>query len=207
MKALIIANGEIPSQKFIRRLIKGVNVVICADGGANTARKLKILPDLIIGDFDSIAKSSIKYFKGIQQIVINDQDSTDLEKAIKYCIENNISDIDIVGASGKRTDHTVGNLGCFKKFKKLANLRMIDENGILFGIDKFVRLKTSIGEIISLIPLNRCVGVKTKNLKYKLNGETLEIGVREGTHNIATGKFVEVSLKKGDLLIYRLLRD
>lgn len=206
MKALIIASGDIPPKKLIKELIKKSSMIICADGGANTAKKLKLKPDLIIGDFDSVTKSSLKFFKNVPKLIRKDQYSTDLEKAIRYCIQKGITEIDIIGASGKRIDHTIGNIGCFKKFKKFVNLRVVDNYGVLIALNKFIKLKTRKGNIISLIPLNRCTGITTKNLKYQLNYDFLELGVREGTHNVATGKFVEVSCKKGDLLIYQLYR-
>lgn len=203
-KVLIITNGEIPSSKVVKGLIKQSNLIICADGGADAAKRLKIRPDIIIGDFDSVTDETLNYYKNVKKIIEKNQNSTDLEKAINYCVRKKIKDVVIIGASGKRTDHTIGNLGCFKKFKKYINIRMYDANGELIGVKKVIRLNTKKGEIISLIPLNRCSGVTTKNLKYKLNNESLEIGVREGTHNIATGDYIEVSVKKGDMLIYRL---
>lgn len=204
MKALIIANGEIPHKNIVRKLIKEHDLIICADGGANIARKLKIKPNLIIGDFDSVKPESLKYYAEVKKIVKKAQNSTDLEKAIEYCIKKKIKKITVIGASGKRTDHTIGNLGCFKKYKKFIELSMYDANGEIVGFEKTIRLNTQKGEIISLIPLNKCSGITTKNLKYKLNNEVLEIGVREGTHNIALKDYIEVNVKKGDMLVYRL---
>lgn len=204
MKALIIANGSIPKIKKVRNILKKSDLVICADGGANTASKISIKPDVIIGDFDSVTENTLKYFKNVEKIKIEDQDSTDLEKAIIYCINHGYKNIDIIGATGRRTDHTIGNLGCFRKFRGKVNLKMIDSNGEIILIDKKVKIKSSIGEIISLIPLERCTGINTKNLKYPLVNGILELGVQEGTHNIAVGRSVTIEVKNGTLLLYRV---
>ncbi len=204
MKACIIANGSIPSASTVRKIIGSCDMIICADGGANHAAKLRITPDLIIGDLDSISSTTKRLFKAVSVILQKEQYSTDLEKAIRYCISHHFDSADIIGATGGRIDHTVGNLGCFRKFGKRIQLRMIDEQGELSLIHKNIQFRTRKGALISLIPLNRCSGITTSNLKYPLRNGTLELGVREGTHNVATSATVCVSVKKGTLLLYIL---
>ncbi len=203
MKALIIANGSLPSVKIVRQLVKSADVVVCADGGANHARRLKIRPTIILGDFDSVTSSTKRTFKLVPQLYINDGDSTDLEKAIAYCIEQKIQSADVIGAFGDRLDHTTGSLGCFKKFGKNIELRFIDSVGILTRIKSSETIKTKKGEKLSLIPLGRCVGVATKNLKYELNNAVMKIGVQEGISNVALSTTVTVSVGRGILLLYR----
>ena len=136
-----------------------------------------------------------------------DQESTDLEKALEFCVKRRISSVDIVGASGKRTDHTFGGLGCFKKYGNRMNLRMIDSCGVLQLVRRKIRLQTRPGETISLIPLDRCRGIKTAHLKFALDNDVLELGVRDGISNEATANDVTISVKKGTLLVYRFHRQ
>src|ERR1700741_630380 len=105
MHALIIANGILPSPEKVKTLVHSADLIICADGGANHARLLGITPHIILGDFDSIEPSTKQHFKNITQLLIDDQESTDLEKALRYCIEQRTLSVDIVGASGGRIDH------------------------------------------------------------------------------------------------------
>ena len=202
MNALIIANGTLPGESFVQSLVRRADQIICADGGANHARKLKITPDIILGDLDSITLSTKKYYHSVRILHIKDQYSTDLEKAIQYCIDNKFGSVDIVGATGSRIDHTTGGLGCFRKFGKKITLRMHDTDGTITRIDNNVRLRTKVSEKISLIPLERCTGITTRNLKYSLKNESLELGIREGISNFATEKDVSISVKKGTLLLY-----
>jgi thiamine pyrophosphokinase len=203
MNALIIANGTLPGKSIVLSTLETMDYIVCADGGANSARKLRIVPDIILGDFDSITESTKKYYRNVTMRRIADQDSTDLEKAIRHCIEQRHRTVWIIGATGSRLDHTTGALGCFKKFRWKANLIFIDTEGALSLIKKSVTIKTEEGEQISLIPLDRCEGVTTTNLKYKLNDDILELGVREGISNVATGSEVKISVHQGTLLLYR----
>jgi thiamine pyrophosphokinase len=203
MHALIIANGTLPQSDFVRALVKFANFVVCADGGANHAQTLGIKPDIIIGDFDSITPATKIFFQKILQLHLEDQNTTDLEKAIEHCLDRKITSIDVVGALGSRIDHTTGNLGCFKKYGNKIHMRMIDSMGELTLIRKEVHLEMREGEKLSLIPLDRCTGVTTTNLKYALNNDILELGVREAISNEATSTHVSIQLGSGTLLLYR----
>ncbi len=203
MRALIIANGTHPSLRLVRKILNEVDIIICADGGANYARKQKITPDIIIGDFDSITEETRNYFADIKQLHIKDQYSTDLEKAIAYCIKKKYYEVIITGAFGSRVDHTTGSLGCFKKFHDKIHIVFIDNDATVSRIDKSIQFHSTAGEKISLIPLDRCTGVTTQNLRYPLKNDVLEIGVREGISNEATDSTVSIKVKKGTLLLYR----
>ena len=206
MHALIIANGTQPPLTVVRPLADAADMIVCADGGANHALKMNIRPSVIIGDFDSIILSTRHYYSHIKQIIDPDQNSTDLEKAIQYCIDQRIDSADIVGATGSRLDHSTGSLGCFKKFGNRIRLRLFDTVAQVQSVDRSITFDVDIGETISLIPLERCSGVNTTNLKYALSGESLELGVREGISNVTIASPVTVSVEVGTLLLYRFYR-
>jgi thiamine pyrophosphokinase len=203
MQALIIANGERLDRRFVRKLSKRVDLVVCADGGADAARTYGIVPDIILGDLDSCSAAATMHYRTSPLLFIGDQNSTDLEKAISYCILRKCTSAAIVGATGSRIDHTTGSLGCFKKFRRRITLTLYDAEGETILIEKSIRLRTRPGERISLIPLQRCTGVTTKNLLYPLRNESLELGVREGISNVATSTSIRVTHLTGTLLLYR----
>ncbi|MDI6767946.1 MAG: thiamine diphosphokinase [Bacteroidota bacterium] len=203
MHALIIANGILPHPDFVRALVKFAKLIVCSDGGANHAHALGIKPNVIIGDFDSIIPSTKIFFQDVIQVHLEDQHSTDLEKAIQLCIDRKITSLDIVGAFGDRIDHTAGSLGCFKKFGKQIRIRMLDSVGEVTLIQHEIHLNMKQGEKFSLIPLERCIGVSTKNLKYELDHGTLELGVQEGISNEALSRTVSIRVDDGTLLLYR----
>ncbi|MFI5253552.1 MAG: thiamine diphosphokinase [Bacteroidota bacterium] len=203
MKALIIANGTLPGKNLLRAIARSSDCIVCADGGSNHARRLGIKPDIILGDLDSITPATRRYFRNVEIMHIPDQYSTDLEKAISYCLMRKITSADIVGATGTRIDHSTGGLGCFKKFRNKILLRFIDTVGIVTDIGRKTILKTKRDEKISLIPLERCEGITTTNLQYPLKNEILELGYREGISNCATASSITITVKKGTLLLYR----
>jgi len=206
MHALIIANGTLPDRARVLALSSAADLVICADGGANAARRLGLAPDIILGDFDSIEEGTKEHFRSVLQILLPDQESTDLEKAVLYALGKHAASIDILGATGDRLDHTTGSLGCLKKFGDRAALRLIDTLGAAELIRGKVTIAATRGENLSLIPLDRCTGVMTTNLKYPLHGDVLELGVREGISNEAVGTPVTVTLESGTMLLYRFHR-
>lgn len=202
-QTLIIANGTPPPQRIVASLIHSSQVVLCADGGANIARRLKIIPNVIIGDLDSITTTTRKYYRDVPTIFREEQDSTDLEKALLYCVKKRLNNVHIIGAVGNRIDHTTGALGCFKKFGSKLRLTLYDEVGMITLIRKNVIVRTKVGETLSLIPLDRCTGVTTRNLKYALRNDVLELGVAEGISNVAEAQHVSIVVRSGTLLLYR----
>jgi thiamine pyrophosphokinase len=202
--ALIIANGEPPQKKRLPELLRRSPFVICADGGANTAVKLNITPDAIVGDFDSIHAEALVKFRRVPVYEDRNDETTDLEKAILWAIQSGYDHIAIIGAFGKRVDHTVGNLGVLRKFYPDAVITLIDDSGELSYVGRELSYDAEEGDIVSLIPLNKCEGITTSGLKYALNGESLELGVREGTSNVVTSSPVKIRVKKGHLLLFKL---
>lgn len=186
----------------IAPLLRGWPFIVCADGGANKARRLGIRPNLIIGDLDSISSSTRKYFARVPLIRLDSQNSTDLEKALDHLLKLDIRSADVLGATGGRPDHSLANFSILKKYRKEISLRFIDPYGTLQIIEGKNRLNLGVGSLISLMPLGRCDGITTTGLKYALLSEALELGVREGTSNEVIASPVTINVKKGCLLIF-----
>ncbi|HLB00126.1 MAG TPA: thiamine diphosphokinase [Bacteroidota bacterium] len=202
--ACIIAGGDIPADSLVVKLARSADLVVCADGGARHASRLGIRPDVILGDLDSLTPAGRRRFHRVIIRRFPDQESTDLEKAIRYCVSLKIAGAVIAGAAGDRLDHSTSALGCFRKFGRKIRLMLVDRAGslTLLGPDEKIPMKR--GETFSLIPLDRCRGVRLDGARYPLCGETLQLGVREGISNAATGVSVRVRHSGGTLLLYRL---
>jgi thiamine pyrophosphokinase len=204
-RALIIANGESPKKLRLQSLVREATIVICADGGANIAMKAGITPDAIVGDLDSIHAEVLVKFRRVPTHEDRDDETTDLEKAIRWAIKAKIDHITVVGATGKRMDHSVGNLGVMAKYFPDAVIRFVDDAGEISYIGREITFEAKKGQVVSLIPLSRCEGIITKGLRYVLEGETLELGVREGTSNVVEQSPVNIKVKKGHLLLFKLI--
>jgi thiamine pyrophosphokinase len=200
--ALVICNGEMPSRKILSEVLKENPFIVCADGGANKARLFGIVPHCIIGDLDSISDETRRAFHGVRTIHNSDQYSTDLEKALDFVLKEKIRKAVIIGATGRRPDHTMSNFSILKKYHTKLDLMLKDSYCDIRLISRKISFEAKRGQIISLSPLGKCSGITTRGLKFPLHNEALELGVREGESNAAVSSPVEISVKKGSLLLF-----
>lgn len=201
---IIILNGDTVSKSIFRKFCKRGDYIICADGGANSARKLGVKPDIIIGDLDSISRTNLSYFKklGVEVRKISEQETTDFEKSLMYAVEFGLDNIIVFGATGSRTDHVLNIYSVMKRYCKVLNLRIIDNEFEIFYLKEKIEKKYGKNKLISLLGMPAAKGVTTKGLKYGLNGESLEFGVREGTLNFSSANKIMIEKKAGDLLVF-----
>lgn len=205
MQAVIFLNGRLPATKIIKNFIDRNTLIIAADGGANKIKELKIKADFIVGDMDSISKSSLKYFtqKKTSFIKIDDQESTDFEKSLKFCSQQKLKSVVIFGATGMRPDHTLNNFSVLKRFYKKINVLLVTDEFYIFYLPKHFSFNYKTEETVSLIPMPIAKGIKTNGLEFALDNEDLEFGVREGALNKSNSEKITISFKEGDLLIFR----
>ena len=204
-KCIVLANGKPPKKSLITFFQqKDFKTLICADGGANSALKMKLIPDYIIGDLDSISSVALKRLGNASKIIqLKGQNDTDVEKCLKYAIKKNYTEALLVGVTGNRLDHTFCNLGIVLKFFPQINISLIAEDSFLKPYAGSVKLKTFPGETISLYGFDRKTKIISKGLKYPLNNVPLPFGERESTSNVAAGKKVELNISGGVIFVIR----
>ena len=205
--AVVIANGDLPPERVVRGAVRlarrSGGIVVCADGGARHAVRLGLRPDAIVGDLDSLPRESRASLRGVPIFFDPDQESTDLEKALRHCLAAGCTSAVVAGAIGDRIDHSAGALSCLKRFGRRIDLTFLDRSGELRLLRRAERIVVEPGEVFSLIPLGRCGGITLRGALYPLEGEALEAGVRDGTSNRATGRFLSIRHRSGTLLLYR----
>jgi thiamine pyrophosphokinase len=201
-RALILANGTPPGKRLFRKYRDSADWFICADGGANTAAHFDCVPDIIIGDLDSVKEKTLTFFSTVEVKKLKSQNSTDLEKALTIALRKKFKEIVVLGATGGRLDHAIGNLSALAKFSSQAHITYIDHTGKFFSVNHSLEYHCPIGTIISLLPLSRCSGIVTKGLKWNLNNESLELGVRESTSNVVISSPVNIKVRKGRLIAF-----
>jgi thiamine pyrophosphokinase len=200
--ALILANGKPPGKRLFERYSSSADLFICADGGANTALRYNCIPHLIVGDFDSVRRKTLRAFNKVKLQKLDDQNSTDLEKALTAAIRNKCNKIAVMGATGGRLDHAIGNLSALAKFSLKANIKFVDDTGEFIPVGHKLDIALDIGTNISLLPLSRCSKIVTAGLKWNLKNESLQLGVRESTSNIVVSSRVNIRVGSGDLIVY-----
>lgn len=206
MKALVISGGKPPSQELIYEELKDSSLLIAVDSGANVLYNLGIAPDLILGDFDSIDKEVLEYFKAKDADIVKyppEKDFTDSEIAINLLIERNYHEIVLLGCTGSRMDHFLGNLGLLKKCllcKVKATIK--DDNNSIFITDRPLILKGKPKQIISFQAFGEEVSDFTiKNARYPLNNYNLKIGDPLTVSNEFIEGPMTIEFEKGYVLV------
>jgi len=195
-RALIVAAGNTDGIKLSGRY----DLVIAADGGYDRAAVLGLKPDIFIGDMDSV-KEELPEIEKIRLQV--EKDFTDTEAAIEKAIELGFDEIDIVGATGTRLDHTFANACLLKKYvSDNVKIRIFDAHNEIFATDKDCVIEGKKGETVSLLPLDSVVsGVTLDGFYYPLKNADVKIGETLTVSNVITADVAEIKINNGTLLV------
>ena len=169
--AVLVANGEKPVSNYAKQLIAQNNIKICVDSNLSFFKELDVEPDIIIGDLDTVDINK----SGSKSTIVNkeDQNKTDLEKSLEYCIAQNIKDIYIIGATGERDDHSLANIMIAQQYSDTLNIEMISNFFQIFfvnGSKEILEKKSRNLSMISLISDNK---ITTSGLEYNLSDQKL----------------------------------
>lgn len=199
MKLLLIANGE-PVNINLADL-KTFDKIICVDGGLNLLR-FDIIPDVIIGDFDSIDVKKMDLLRAKSKIVYkNTQEISDLNFALQYCLKFRPDEITIINAiSTDRFDHSLCNILLLMRICRNIHVEIITKTQKIFMVHKEIMLKNLDSKTISIIPLTNCKHVVTDGLKWEIDSD-LKFGFINGISNVVVSKLAKISLEKGKLLV------
>lgn len=199
MRALIFSGGE------FARLPDSIDIslydlIIAADSGYLAARDCGIIPDVFVGDFDSLLKEEVSAAKIISLNPVKDK--TDTQEAIDYAVSQGVKFITIVGALGNRFDHTLANVHLLKYAKNFDIFaEIVDINTYITLADNELSIKKKDGFCISLLPLTDCFGVSVSGVFYPLDNADMPIGNPYGISNEFTDDFAKISVKSGELLV------
>jgi len=201
MKTAIIANGVVTDKKFHKEILDKADIVICADGGANHADDMGIVPDYIIGDMDSVKPELLTKFRQLGKEIIEDtdQDKTDTELALELAQKLGSSEIQLLGALGLRLDHTMANIFYLIRF---PHAKILDEKHEIFLVEDLAKLKGETEDIVSVIPLTDVKNLKYKGLKWNVDRAT-ELGWL-GICNELVEENAEIRVKSGKVVVMRL---
>ena len=167
----VILNGQMPTDYAIINQITNSDYIIAVDGSANKLFDLEIIPDVIIGDLDSL--QNIKN-KDIELVKTPDQNKTDFRKTLEWCIEKNILNISIFGISGESEDHFLGNYYTLSDFGEKISWKAFTDFSVIspcMGNKKFESFK---GQKVSLFCMKGSSTVNSENLEYPLQSYHLK---------------------------------
>lgn len=212
MRIIIFANGNLPKPEKARALIRPDDFILCADGGTRHAITLGLVPNVVIGDLDSVTEEERRKMKELGVEMIQhpaDKNETDLELAINHALTLKPDQILILAALGGRMDQTLANIALLSDPRlSTFDIRLTDGVEELFFCRDQARVEGRSGDIVSLIPWQgEVTGVFTENLRWHLHYETLYPEKTRGISNEMTADVATVSITSGLLLITHITGD
>jgi thiamine pyrophosphokinase len=205
MRAIVIANGHVGDSEASRVKSWPHDLVICADGGTQHALTLGLVPDVVIGDLDSLdGDLRARLEGGGCQFLVHPtrKDETDLELALRYAVDHGADEILLLGALGGRMDQTLANV-LLLALPELAGIktRIVAGDQEMFLIRDQASIEGQVGDTVSLLPIAGDVtGITTDGLEYPLQRGTLKFGSTLGVSNALTAPVAQVQEERGLLL-------
>lgn len=211
MQALIVTGGSIVDE-FTLDFIKqhSCGLVIAVDHGMEFFYRCGLVPDYIVGDFDSVSPEILSYFQrdDFRVKVLHfqpEKDETDTELAIRTALHHKAERIYLLGAAGSRIDHMLGNIHLLgMAMEQEVECLMIDPYNCIRMLKTGLVLKKQeqYGDYVSLIPFTpRVTGLTLKGFKYPLHNYGLECYHSLGVSNEILEEEAEISFEDGILLM------
>lgn len=219
MRVAVIANGEWDTEWGHSELSsKKFDILICADGGSNLAVSAGKIPDVLIGDLDSISSKNLRKCQEHNTIIKEypkEKDQTDLELAVEYAdsyLQANgkpEDEIVLYAAGGKRLDHLLGNIALMLGWaQKKRIVRMVDKSYqawiMLPGTQIIHGTK---GQELSIVALTEKAKVASQGLYYELNDLTLLQSSARGISNVFRNEQAEIKLLEGLIMVIILMES
>ena len=179
--AVIVGNGQFPKKEYPLYLLESADYVICCDGALDTylrhfsGRNLR-RPDVVVGDMDSLSKKTAERFRDIA-VKIDEQETNDQSKAFHYILEHfpDVDTVHILGATGKREDHTIGNLSLLMEYAREMRRQdcgrtvfvdIVSDWSTAFAITDSCTLDVGEGRSVSIICPDNSLNIKSEGLVW-----------------------------------------
>lgn len=167
-EAVILGNGDYPSHSYPLNVLRQAPYVVCCDGAADEYIRHGFLPDAIIGDGDSLSPENREKFATIFHQV-KDQETNDQTKAVRFLKAQGKQQIAIIGGTGKREDHTLGNISLLTDYMQEGlKVRMITDHGIFIPACNTQVFTSEPGQQVSIFNFG-AKGLKAEGLIYPLS--------------------------------------
>ena len=202
MSTVILANGRFPTHSKPLSILESALRIVCCDGSVEHIDSRNMEPFAIVGDLDSLSdKFKIKF---ADRIYYNpDQESNDLTKSVLWCKSHGYFDITILAGTGKRDDHTIGNIGLLPRYKAMGmNVKMVTDFGVFTPLLTSEKLSSFTNQQVSIFSFNNSTLITTKNLKYPITNAALP-SPWMGTLNQSLGSWFELTFEPGPLVVFQ----
>lgn len=216
MKKVLVITGGKTDTDFAKTIYDeySPDVLIAVDRGLMAVEKLNMVPDYIVGDFDSVSPDTLEFFrsqfatlgKPVFKSFNPEKDETDTELALSLAISLESTDIILLGGTGTRLDHVIANIGILSKaVMSNINARILDEYNVISLYDSTITLKrkNAFSKFFSIIPFTEDAKISIKGAKYELDNYILTLGNSLGISNEFAKEDVTVTLKSGTIILFQ----
>lgn len=200
VKTVIVADGSFPEHEIPLGYLRNAEILVCCDGSAGSVVSHGLIPTAITGDMDSLSEELLMKFS--DRIFSDDsQETNDLTKAVEWCRESGYDDIVIVGATGKREDHTIGNISLLVEYARHMNVKMVTDTGLFLPILKSCKIESYAGQQVSIFSVDPETEITSSGLKYPLKKKKLR-NWWEATLNESMGESFSLTIENGRILVF-----
>ncbi len=197
---VILADGTFPVHPVPLRYLKDADIVVCCDGSAESLLITGMQPFAIVGDMDSLNDELKNRFAG--RIYKDDtQETNDLTKAVQWCQYYGYHDIVILGATGKREDHTIGNISLLADYSEHLDVRMVTDTGVFIPFRNSCKVPSLPGQQVSIFSIDPSTEITSAGLRYPLDRRILK-NWWAATLNEALGDYFELKFTGGPVIVY-----
>lgn len=210
MKALIVASGSPPSKKLIQKH-SDADLLIAADGGIEILKKCGMIPDFLIGDFDSAKGRTVRSYKGGKTQIVRfavEKNETDGMIALKLALERGADCVVLLGGLGKRTDHALANIMLLQYAHGRGVPMIIEDRYCQVTLASGeTQVHGKIGQTISILPwIGPCTVTSDDSFHYPLKELYMAQDDPVGVSNVLTKPEARLTIQ-GLALIFKIKRD
>lgn len=197
---VILADGTFPVRPQPLAALRRAPRIVCCDGAARKLRAFGLEPAAVVGDLDSLSPALRRAY-GARVVRDPGQDDNDLSKAFRYCLQQGWKNLVVLGATGLREDHTLGNISLLADFAREARVILLTDTGEFRPLLKSGRMTSRPGQAVSVFSLDPATAITSRGLKYPLRRLRLSRWW-QATLNEAVGRTVELRFTGGPVLVY-----
>ena len=197
---IILANGRFPESAIALGYLDSADKLICCDGSVAGLLDYGLEPDAIVGDLDSVPTDLRQKFSD-RLHHSDDQDTNDLTKAVRYCIASGYNNLTILGATGLREDHTLGNISLLADYAESVSVKMLTDHGVFIPVNSGDQINSWSGQQVSVFAIDRGMKISSENLRFPL--DQLELSnLWMGTLNECTSDWFRLDFPAGRVLVF-----
>ena len=198
---VILANGQFPGSDNALECLRQAEQIICCDGALDKLVAAGYEPTAIVGDLDSAQKSSLLRWKD-RLHPDKSEEYNDLQKALKYCIANELNHVTLLGCGGLREDHFIANLSIMATYSEYLDMKMVTDYGTFIAIRQTTTLPSTKGQPVSVFCKDEHLPLTFHNLKYPVHERCFQ-HLWEGSLNEALGDSFSIELHgEGVVVVY-----